>query len=171
MEYYCVGKVTKAHGIKGELFIHLFSGQADWLEQLEALVLSPTKTPENLQTFAIEKMRVHKSGLILKPKGVDDRNRAEALNKSYMQIPTSLLVASPGEPRYLHEYLGFTLVDAQDKPLGKIVDFSNNGAHDLFVVQGVEKVFEVPFVDEIVGSIDMNQKIICVDLPEGLMDL
>src|SRR5262245_57640814 len=86
----CVGWVKSAHGIRGEIYIQLYAKQADWLDSAEEISLIEAG---RLRAWTIEGARPHKEGLILKLKGVDDRNFSETLRKAGAYIPDALLVS------------------------------------------------------------------------------
>jgi len=169
--FYCVGKVTTAHGIKGELFVHLFAKTADWLPQFKTLILSLEKEGTDFKEFPVEKAREHKHGLIVKPIGIDDRNRAEELEKHFMQIPLEWLKSKPGEEYYLIELINFQVVDKNQKLIGEVVDFSSNGVQDLLVIKNKKREFQVPFVEQYVVEINQSEKVLIMDIPPGLDEL
>src|SRR5665213_1163206 len=90
--FHCVGWVKQAHGIRGELFVQLYASKADWLSDLNKIMLLAPMDSE-LKTWEVEVCRPHKEGLILKVKGVSDRNTSETMRKSGVYIPEKLLQA------------------------------------------------------------------------------
>lgn len=168
---YCVGWVQSAHGIRGELFVRLKAGQADWLEDIKNLsLLKPGQTQP--ESFEIEKISAHKDGLIVGLKDWRDRNRAEEWRKSSVYIAEDLLQAEEGETIYLKQILGFTVLDLEGKNLGVIRDFASSGFQDLLKVypsDGGEVL--IPFVDAFIKHIDFDKQELTMDLPPGLFDL
>ncbi|MEK6555670.1 MAG: ribosome maturation factor RimM, partial [Bdellovibrionota bacterium] len=75
--FFEVGRVKDAHGLKGELFVRLFAGRADWLDRFTVgYLVSPDES--EVQQFEVEEASPHKDGLILKM-GLTDRTPAEKL--------------------------------------------------------------------------------------------
>jgi 16S rRNA processing protein RimM len=71
-----------------------------------------------------------------------------------------------------HELAGVAVVSAEDEPLGVIEDVVHPPGPDLLVVRrpdGSETL--VPFVREIVTSVDLAAQRVVVDAPEGLFEL
>lgn len=169
--YHCVGWVKQAHGIRGELFVQLYAAKADWLSDLNNIFLLPPN--ENaLKTWEVEVCRPHKDGLILKVKGVSDRNTSETMRKSGVYIPDELLEAEEGEGIFLKQILNFEVVDRAGVPLGKITGFSSNGVQDLLHLQRAGKPEAlVPFIDQFLVNIDFDKSQVKMDLPRGLIDL
>jgi 16S rRNA processing protein RimM len=164
-----VGWVKQAHGIRGELFVQLYAGKADWLSDLNSVsLLAPGDS--TLKTWDVEVCRPHKEGLILKVKGVSDRNTSETMRKSGVYIPQEMLVADEG--LFLGQILNFKVVDLHGVVLGEIIGFASNGVQDLLRLKrenGVEAL--IPFVDAFVANIDFDNHQVKMDLPQGLLDL
>lgn len=185
-----MGHVKEAHGIRGEVFAHIPSGEWSWarpgstitLKPREALAKNSTVPPakdRDLFTVTISQFRPHKAGLILKFKEVPDRNRAEELRGYVLMIPAEEFVSESGDEIYLNEVLGFTVREVlkegapPKEDLGTIVEFMSTGAHEILVVKDLkdpEKEHLIPFVEAFVPDIDFENKVVLVDLPEGLLE-
>lgn len=168
---YCVGWVQSAHGIRGELFIRLKAGQADWRDDVSEFALLKAGQ-DKPKIFDIEKLSPHKDGLIVTLKGCADRNTAEELRKSSVYIDEDLLEADEGDTIFLKQVLGFSVLDVDGKVLGVIRGFASNGMQDLLRVyptSGGEAL--VPFVDDFIKHIDFDKQQLTMDLPPGLFDL
>ncbi len=172
-----VGKVREAHGLKGEIFAILFAKEAPWINDVKELTLvrrekdNQGSLKESEHLFSIKKHKVHKVGLLLKLEGLDDRTEAESFEGSLLRIPAVHFTSSRGEKIYLREVDGFQVEDSKLGAVGKVVDFSSNGAQDLLVIEKNEVRFEVPFVVQTVVGIDWLNKSIRMDIPEGLFEV
>lgn len=166
-----VGKIKDAHGIRGELFVVLFSGEADWLDDLESLRLVNENGDADAKTFAVKSARFHKNGFIVKSPDIKDRNMAETLKGRLLEVPEAFLISAPGETLFLREVLGFTVVTDAQGEVGPIEAFSSNVAQDLLVVKSKSnnEKYEIPFVKDFVKSIDYDSKKIHMELPYGLL--
>ena len=92
-----VGKIKDAHGIRGELFVLLFAGEADWLTKMKDLRLVKESSELPPQFFSVKSARFHKNGMIVKTNEIKDRNQAESLKGLVLEIPEAFLVSKPGE--------------------------------------------------------------------------
>ncbi|NJM10220.1 MAG: ribosome maturation factor RimM, partial [Bdellovibrionaceae bacterium] len=126
--------MQSAHGIRGELFVRLNAGVADWAEDAKELSLLQRSTSE-LRHFKIERIQPHKDGLIVRFEKLNDRNQAETLAKSSVYVREELLTSDPGEPVFLKQIEGFRLVDKDGAVLGQITGFATNGPQDLLKVR------------------------------------
>jgi len=184
--YRVVGKIRDAHGLKGELFVVLFAQKADWVDELEKLVIitkthdgasssSASQDTEQETEYNVTRAKSHKIGIIVKVDGVDHRTPAEKLRGALVAIPEGLLISMPGENIYLSELEGFEAYalsgSEESKFIGKIISFSSNTVQDLAVVQSREADlrYEIPLIEEFIKHIDWKQKKIYFDLPEGLL--
>jgi 16S rRNA processing protein RimM len=165
-----VGKVREAHGLKGDLYILIFSGDISWAKRMKQFGLK-SKNDEIIHRYSVEKTKPFKKGLIIKATGINDRTAAEKLESMEFFVDEDLLISKPGETIYLSEIKNFKLKDPDQKVLGEIVGFSSNGAQDLLVVESGGRKAEVPFVDAFIKKIDFKQQVVVMDLPEGLLDL
>ena len=168
-EFARVGRMKDAHGIKGELFILLFAGEAAWLDQLKEIRLQDELRKNPPVVLPVKSVRLHKNGLIAKCVDLKTRNDAEALKGLFFEIPCTFLVAPTGEEPYLDEVLGFSVIDATKGPIGHITGFSHNGAQDLLIIETPAGKFDVPFVEAFVINIDYSRKLMRLDIPHGLL--
>lgn len=165
-----VGKVKEAHGLKGDLYVMIFSGDISWLKQLKNFQLN-SKLQGELDG-EVSSVKPFKLGFLLKSPQIADRTAAEPWKGAEFSIPDELLVSKQGETIYLSEILNFKLKDPEQKVLGEVVAFAHNGAHDLLVIKTADgKEVEVPFVEAFIKKIDWKNKALVMDLPEGLFDI
>lgn len=169
-QYRRVGKVKDAHGLKGDLYILVFSGDTSWDEDLTSFGLGTSE--DDIQVYEVEKVKPYKDGLMLKPKNINNRNQSDELKGKLFFINEELLVSDEGETIYLTEIEGFEVFDGKEK-VGVITGFSSNGFQDLLVIERTKdnKPAEIPFVEDFVDEIDYDTKQVFMNLPEGLLEL
>jgi 16S rRNA processing protein RimM len=156
--------------MRGEVFIRLVAGQADWVEQASGLLLvAPSGDRVPVQ---FDSVRPHKDGLIAKFREVPGRDGAEAICRHKVYVAKSALASKPGERIFLYEIEGFVLREARlDKVVGRITGFATNGPQDLLRVDCGKREALVPFIDAFLVNIDFDKKEVTMDLPEGLLDV
>ena len=165
-----VGKVREAHGLKGDLYVLVFSGDITWAKRMKTFGLK-AKDSDEIKTFTVERTKPFKKGIIVKAAEIADRTAAEGIEHLEFFIDEDLLVSKPGETIYLSEIKNFKLKNPEQTVLGEIVGFSSNGVQDLLVVDDGSKKVEIPFVDAFIKKIDFKHQAVVMDLPEGLFDL
>ena len=168
-----VGKIKSAHGIKGELYLLIFSGDVSWLKKKLSLKLK-NKTAQ-LSEFIVDSSKPHKDGAIVRLVGVDSRNLSEELVGCEVYLNKNILKSSDHEPPYLVQIENFMVIDRTLGEIGRIESFSTNGLQDLLQVPVLrnEKKYtvEIPFVDQFVLKIDYDNQRLEMDLPEGLLEV
>lgn len=173
-QFKSVGKIRRAHGIRGELFLISFSKSFDWLSDINEASLvkkeanAEGKLEEVRYQFQIKKSKDHKVGRILKLEGIEDRTKAENFEGAVFQVPQSIFKEIEKDDYYLLQLKGFSLFDTKGELRGEVINFGNNGAQDLLVVQSEKSQFEVPYVDELIEQLDFAEKKIVMNLPEGI---
>ena len=86
-------------------------------------------------------------------------------------MPLSLLPPLKGNKFYYHEIIGFSLVE-KGRFIGIISNVVEQGLQALFEVDGSDgKVHLIPIHDDLIIKVDRDNKLISVQLPEGLLDL
>ncbi len=164
-----LGKIVRKHSFKGEVVIKLDTDEPELYQNMESIfVLHGT----NLVPFFIEKSLLQKGNqLRTKFEGVDTELDADAIMKSGVYLPLTMLPKLTGNQFYYHEIIGFTLEDVNFGEVGKIVGINEKTAQPLFEVdrEGVD-VF-IPMIDNFIKKIDRDANKIIVETPEGLIDL
>jgi len=116
-------------------------------------------------TIRIGSVRAHKGRLLIVIDGVADLAAAEAYIGATLRAPRSLITLGEGE--YLDDDLiGCSVERADGKKFGTVQHVEHFPASDMLVVGG----HMVPMVGAIVVSIDVSQRRIVIDPPEGLLD-
>ncbi len=167
-ENYKAGWVKDAHGLKGELYVQLFAKKADWLASFKEFTLQK-KTGEFISTYKVDLAKPHRDGLIVRTSQIKDRTQAETLKGATFLIPNSYLQAKPGEQIYLQQVQGFTVKNGE-KIVGTIESFSTNGAQDLLNVKTATGEALIPFVSAFLKQIDFDNRVVIMELPEGLLE-
>ena len=167
-----VGKVKEAHGLKGDLWIFIFSKDVSWAQELKEFGLGPDFENADPTIFQVEKIKKFKEGLLIKPAEVVDRTQAEKLKGQMFFVSDGLFQSEPGDVIYLSEILNFEVWDQTNSCRGKVTSFSSNQAQDLLVVTKTEGgTAEIPFVEDFIVEMDYDNRRIKMNLPEGLWDL
>ena len=165
-----VGKVMDAHGIRGDLYCLVFSGDVSWTKGLEILHLKAAFTT-SIEIHEVKRLKKFKKGFIVTLKDVVDRNQAELLKGAELWAPADLFVSEDGDSIYLKEILTFILSDESLGLIGPVTGFSSNTAQDLLIVSYLNETIEIPFVKDFVVKINFDAKTILTKLPEGLLEI
>ena len=152
-----VGKVGRAHGVRGDLFIDLTTDRTERVAVGARLNIRGEWYSVAQTHHASNRFRVHLDG-------VDDRNVAQALTGS-------LIYAEPiddADALWIHDLIGATVVDADGAECGRCVTVIDNPASDLLQLDSGVLV-PATFVTAI--DTDADPTIVQIDPPDGLFEL
>ncbi|MEU6388852.1 ribosome maturation factor RimM [Streptomyces sp. NPDC046939] len=164
-----VGRIGRAHGIKGEVTVEVRTDEPELrLGPGAVLATDPAATGP----LTIESGRVHSGRLLLRFVGVSDRTGAEALRNTLLiaEVDPEELPEDPDE-FYDHQLMDLDVVTVDGIEVGRITEISHLPSQDLFIVErpdGSEVM--IPFVEEIVTEIDLEEQKAVITPPPGLID-
>lgn len=166
-----VGIIRKAHGVRGEASVEAWTADLDRFADLDEVTLV---SPDEASTRAtsIETFRVHAGRALVKFAGIDSPEDVQLLHNWTVEIPEEKARKLEEDEYYLHDLPGLTLVDAEGRERGVVVDVYEGGGGLLLNVKRADgREFELPFAADLCTQIDLEAKRIVVNLPEGLDDL
>ncbi len=156
-----VGRITRVHGVQGEVAVFVISevpgrfadGATVWLE--------------DGRTLTVESTRPHKDRLLVRFRGVEDRAQAEALQKALLVVPESSSPELPQGSWWDHRIVGCALETDTGRVLGTVRDVIHTGANDVWSAvddDGVETL--VPVLKDVILGVDMDaQRIVVREIP------
>nr|WP_202542561.1 ribosome maturation factor RimM [Streptomyces sp. SID2563] len=164
-----VARIGRAHGIKGEVTVEVRTDEPE-LRLAPGAVLATD--PATTGPLTIETGRVHSGRLLLRFEGVKDRTAAEALRNTLLiaDVDPAELPEDP-EEFYDHQLMDLDVVLADGTEIGRITEITHLPSQDLFIVErpdGSEVM--IPFVEEIVTEIDLEEQRAVITPPPGLID-
>lgn len=163
-EYVTVARIRRAWGRRGEVIADLHT---DFPERFES-------APDVLLDGAparIEEFRVQRDGIVLKFAGVDDISAAEKLAGGEVQIEETKRRPLESGAVYWDQLAGCRVIE-RGIELGVVRHIDPTVGTPVLVVdtpQGGELL--VPFAEEICKRVDVDARVIEVELPEGLRGL
>ena len=165
-----VGRIGKAHGIKGEATVEVRTDDPELRFAPGAVLL--TDPPER-GPLTVRAGRVQGGRLVLSFEGVPDRNAVEKLRNTMLvaEVDPQELPDDPDE-YYDHQLEGLTVRSVDGVELGVVDQMVHGPAQDLFVIRrpdGGELL--LPFIAEFVPEVDLDSRVVVVDPPEGLLSL
>ena len=168
-ELIAVGRIGKARGIKGHAFVQ------PWTDDPESrfAVGSVLETePTTAGPLTVVEMSQASGKLVVLFDGVCDRSAIEALRGVQLVVPKSARpVLDDPDDFYASDLVGLEVRTVSGEVVGPIDDVIEIAGADYLAVQldGVERL--IPFVREIVPTVDIAGRFIVIDPPEGLFEL
>lgn len=175
-----VGRVRKAHGVRGELVVEPISDEPDaiFASGRRFSVGDAEGRPDARgTTIEVVSARPFKEGFLVTVAGVNDRNAADLWRDRYLLIPEADLPAAGDDQIYLHDLPGM-LVELPDGalvgrvltvwelPQGLVLDVSRDAAD----TSGKGASVMIPYDERTVHHVDRDGRRIVVEVPDGLLD-
>ena len=167
-----VGRLTKAHGLKGALKIELYTDEPDkrFVPGATFSLQVPEESPWHGKPLTLTELRWYNGTAVGFFADVEDRTQAETLARAILWIDVDTEL-SPDEPDawYDHQLVGLTVL-RDGKPVGSVSRVDHFPAQDLLVVATDNGEVMVPFVAAIVPAVDIAAKTVTVTPPGGLFE-
>ena len=165
-----VGGVARPHGIRGEFCIKSYADSPLLFGRVAALYLQDgNRTPK---PYDVRAWREHKGLVLLTLDGIDDRDQAEALRGFTVLVREDDLPDLEEGEHYLYQMMGCRVVLEDSTEVGVLEQFFETGEQDTWVIAAPDnKEILLPAVPEFVLDVDLDNEVITIDPPEGLLDL
>lgn len=170
-QYLNVGKIVNTQGLKGEVRVMAVTDFEDERFKPGNELLLFMKGQKEPITLTIKSHRRHKNFNLLSFEGHDSINDVEKYRDGQLKVTRDNLVDLDENEFYYFQIIGCQVYDQQRGELGKVIEILTPGANDVWVVDSKQygEVL-IPYIDDVVLNVDVTQKEITVDLPEGLID-
>lgn len=172
-----VGRIGKAHGIRGEVSVELRTDEPE--RRFAPGARLSTQAPQGgaphgpgrPSMLTVGSTRWHQSRLLVTFEEVDDRTLAEAVRGLLLAVEVDP-AESPEDPEefYDHQLVGLRVVTTSGDPVGELTEVVHGPAQDLLSVRAPDgREILVPFVARLVPEVDVPKgQVVVEDLP-GLL--
>jgi 16S rRNA processing protein RimM len=158
-----IGKILKTHGLKGHVKVFVDAAYMDDLEEtLESVFI------EGLPYFIKNKDINTDEQAILLLEDVESKEQAQKLCGKAIQVPEDKLTEIPNA-KYYSEWIGFLVTDRKLGEIGSVQDILEMPQQVMLQVLHQGREVLIPLNDDLVPGIDIQQKRITTDLPEGFL--
>jgi len=166
-EKFEVGQIVNTFGIKGFVKIYPYVDDITRFDDLKKVYVK-SKNKEN--ELEIEQIKYQKNMVLVKFKGIETVEQAELLRNAYVEIDRKDAIKLEEGQYFIADLLGLEVVSDTGIRLGILEDIFNTGSKDIYVVKDeLGKQILLPYIDEVVKSIDLQKGKITVHLLEGLI--
>ncbi len=158
-----VGRVTRAHGVRGEVAVLVLTEVHERFEPGSVVYL------EDGRALTVADARPHRSRMLVTFEDVRDREAAERLVRHDLVVPESASPSLPEGSYWDHQLIGSTVVTESGATLGELRDVIHTPANDVWSAvddHGVETL--VPALADVVAEVDTEAKRIVVREVSGL---
>ncbi len=165
-ELVCVGAISGAFGVKGEVRLKSFCADPKAIGDYNPL------TTEDGRSFEIKLTRNINSGFAANI-GLSSKEEADAMRSTRLYTERSRLPVLPDDEFYHSDLIGLEGVDTGGVVLGKVKSVQNHGAGDILEITGagMKEPVLMAFTKEAVPTVDLTTGRIVADPPEGLFSV
>jgi 16S rRNA processing protein RimM len=161
-----IGKVVGVHGVKGNLKVYSYAESVSIFETRAQIFIG---TEEGAgKHFTIQWVKPHKRVFLFCLEGVESREQAESLIGLELFIEKTALPDTEDGEFYWFDIIGLSVFETDGNFLGVVDSIMRTGSNDVYVVKDRDSEILVPAIEAVVVEIDLEKKIMRVDLPEGL---
>jgi 16S rRNA processing protein RimM len=163
-----MGRIVAPYGVLGWLKILPDTETMDSLFDYDTWWLGKGDSWRELD---VEQAKIHNDVIVVKLKGIDDRDAALACKGKQIAVPREQLPEADENEYYWSDLIGLRVKNKQDVDFGLITDVFETGANDVLVVQSDDVVPEtkskqerlLPFIADVVLEVDIKAKTMLVD--------
>ena len=162
-----VGRIGRAHGIRGDVFVEPLTDEPDHRFADGAELITDDGT-----SLTVEFTKWHSGKFVVHFAGTNDRTAAEALHHKPLSVDVDPMEL-PDDPDefYDHQLVGLQVLDVNGSQLGVVTEVIHLPAQDLLAVKlSDEREVLIPFVTEIVPEVNIHEGSVIITPPVGLLD-
>lgn len=168
MDWVPVGRVSKTHGLKGELKFAPYVSDPGILEDLDRVAVH--KDGEKMGEWRVKYIRGASHRPIMKLEGVDTLEAAALLSGGELFAWRRDLRPLPDGEYYWFEIEGLQVYDEEGRYHGRVEEIWATGSADVYVVRDGSKELLLPMIDSVVKTIDVRERKLIFHAVEGLLE-
>lgn len=172
-EFLIVGRVRKAHGIRGELLVEPITDGPDAIFAPGRRVFAGTAAGEleaDRRELHVAGVRPMRDGLLVRFDEIADRNAAEIWRGRYVLVPADEVAPLAEDEIYVHDLLGMHVVLVGGEVVGEVAEVYELPQGLAIDVARDRGTVMVPFDERVVVGVDRQAGVITIDPPAGLLD-
>jgi 16S rRNA processing protein RimM len=171
-QFLILARVLRPHGVRGDLSVQVLTDFPERIAHLETVHIGrdPDQPDRMVQHRVMRAKRAKNDQWLLHLEGVGTREDADLFRGQYVCVALSDAVPLEDDEVYLFQVMGIAVYTKDGEHLGRVTDFIETGANDVYVVRG-ETYGEVliPAIQGVILDINPETGIMTVDLPDGLL--
>ncbi len=171
-QWLTIGKIVNTHGIRGEVKVW---SETDFPEERFAkgkqlwLVHPENRAMQELVT--VVNARLHKQVYIIQLQNFHELNHVLPFKGWIIKVKGDDKVPLRPNEYYFNEIIGCEVITDEMEKIGRVESILRPGANDVWVVQQANgKLAYIPYIDDVVLSVDPAQRIIVIRVMEGLLE-
>ncbi len=176
--YATVGRIRRAHGVRGELAVEVLTDAPDaffapgarlFVGTPDGSLLIPPGTNEP-RTVIVEDVRPFQEAILLTLASIDDKTEADKWRGRHLLVPFDELEEPAEGEVFLHELAGMQVRDAAGTSVGEVLDWYRLPNGLLLDIKTPHGVRSLPYNEAFVKQVDRAARTMTVEIPDGLFD-
>ncbi|GAC1479528.1 MAG: ribosome maturation factor RimM [Gemmatimonadaceae bacterium] len=176
--YALVGRVRRAHGIRGELVVEMITDDPDAVFAIGSRVFvgdadgrpGVDRTSGEPETALITHVRPFKAGRLVTVDGVNDRNGAEGWRGLFFMVPFAELTPPAEGQLDLHDLPGMLVRLTDGTDVGPIRDVYELPQGLVVEVEHAGATVMLPYTERTLRAVDRQGRVVVLELPAGLLE-
>ncbi|MEP7213432.1 MAG: ribosome maturation factor RimM [Acidobacteriota bacterium] len=168
-ELVVIARIVKTRGLRGEVVADMLTDFPERFEGLDDVIVRSVASGDQRE-LKIEKFWFQKGRVILKFAGLDTIEAAETLRDTDVCVPEADAVELEDDEFFDWQLAGCKVESIDGTPIGEVAEVMRTGGTEILVVKGDEKEYLIPFAESICTEVDIENKLIRIDPPEGLLE-
>jgi len=163
-----IAKIVKPRALRGEVVAEVLTDFPERFEGLEAavgLLADGTRRELIIENFFFQKGRI-----VLKFAGFDSVEASEALRNVEVCVPESDAVDLDEGEFFDWQLKGCKVETIDGKNVGIVRELLRTGGTEILIVDGNDKEYLIPFAESICIEVDLENQLIRIDPPDGLLE-
>ena len=158
-----IARIRSAHGVRGEVKADVLTDFPQRFRRTTTVWVGSPPIEHHL-----ERTRLVDRQVILKFRGVETREQAQALRGQLVQVPESQAWPLPPGRYYWHQIVGLEVQDTAGRQLGRVTEILQTPSNDVYVVHANGREWLLPATREVIRSVDLAGGRLIVDLLPGM---
>tara|TARA_Y200000002_G_C22361415_1_gene529235 strand:- start:71 stop:583 length:513 start_codon:yes stop_codon:yes gene_type:complete len=162
-----IGKILKPFSYKGEVSVYSTIDLKKYNFSSLLLKINSSLVPFKINSLKNQKINIYRISF----DSIDSEIKSEKLRNVEIFCEKDELFEEDYKTSEIKQLVGYKLIDKNKKHIGEIVNIKHNYQQDLIEVVYIDKKLLIPYADEIIIQINHNEKVIIMELPNGILDL
>ena len=169
LEYLTIGTIVNVHGVRGEVKVIPETDDPNRFKKLKKVILVSGGARKEVQ---VRWVKISNKFVILKLEGIDDRDTANHLRGTELEIERKDAVRLPEGSYFIGDLIGCTVVEEDGNVLGKVNDVIPGAGCDVYDVYDENgKNIMIPALADVILKVDVEACVITVRLLPGLKEV
>ena len=166
-DHVLIGEIVGVHGIKGTNKIRSYAESLSVFKPGSSILVRESGGQE--KSLEIKWVKPHTGTALILFEGIVEHDQAQALIGAVLFVPKEELPELEEGTHFWFDLIGMAVYTTEDAYLGRIESIIETGSNDVYVVRDKKKEVLIPALESVVLDIDIKNKRMQVDLPEGLL--